>query len=67
MGVRTIRLVADALLAGGLPGETPVAGLQDGRPAVRGTLAGVAAGSDLADLASPAVFVVGAVAGELGP
>jgi uroporphyrin-III C-methyltransferase len=67
MGVRTIRLVADALLAGGLTATTPVAGLQDGRPAVRGTLAGVAAGDDLADVSSPAVFVIGAVAGELGP
>jgi uroporphyrin-III C-methyltransferase / precorrin-2 dehydrogenase / sirohydrochlorin ferrochelatase len=67
MGVRTIRLVADALLAGGLPAQTPVAGLQDGRAAVRGTLAGVASGSDLSDVGSPAVFVVGDVAGELGP
>jgi uroporphyrin-III C-methyltransferase/precorrin-2 dehydrogenase/sirohydrochlorin ferrochelatase len=67
MGVRTIRLIADALLAGGLPAETAVAGLQDGRTAVRGTLGGVASGTDLADVGSPAVFVVGAVAGELGP
>jgi uroporphyrin-III C-methyltransferase/precorrin-2 dehydrogenase/sirohydrochlorin ferrochelatase len=63
MGVRTIRAIAAELLAGGLPGTTPVAGLQDGRDPVRGTLDGLAAGRDLADVGSPAVFVVGAVAG----
>ncbi len=66
MGVRTIGAIAEALLAGGLPGPTPVAGLQDGRQPVRGTLAGVAHGGDLAAVGSPAVFVVGAVAGDLG-
>ena len=65
MGVRTIGSIAEALLAGGLPGPTPVAGLQDGRPALRGTLAGVAHGADLREVGSPAVFVIGAVAGDL--
>ncbi|MFI5100805.1 MAG: uroporphyrinogen-III C-methyltransferase, partial [Actinomycetes bacterium] len=65
MGVRTIGSIAEALLAGGLPGPTPVAGLQDGRPALRGTLAGVAHGGDLREVGSPAVFVIGAVAGDL--
>ena len=66
MGVRTIRLIADALLSGGLPANTPVAGLQEGRPAARGTLGGVADGTELDGVGSPAVFVVGAVAGDLG-
>jgi uroporphyrin-III C-methyltransferase/precorrin-2 dehydrogenase/sirohydrochlorin ferrochelatase len=65
MGVRTMGSIAEALLAGGLAAGTPVAGLQDGRPPARGTLAGVARGADLAQVGSPAVFVVGAVAGDL--
>ena len=65
MGVRTIRHIAGALLDGGLPAGTPVAGLQEGRAPVRGSLAGVAAGTELASVGSPAVFVVGAVAGDL--
>ena len=59
--------ITEALLAGGLAATTPVAGLQDGRPPRRSTLAAVAGRGGLADVASPAVFVVGAVAGDLGP
>jgi uroporphyrin-III C-methyltransferase / precorrin-2 dehydrogenase / sirohydrochlorin ferrochelatase len=64
MGVATMAAVAAALLAGGLPAGTPVAGLQDGHPARRSRLDEVAAGS-LASVGSPAVFVIGEVAGEL--
>jgi uroporphyrin-III C-methyltransferase / precorrin-2 dehydrogenase / sirohydrochlorin ferrochelatase len=66
MGVATIAAIASALIAGGLAGTTPVAGLQDGTALRRSTLSGVADGA-LAGVASPAVFVVGAVVGDLGP
>jgi uroporphyrinogen III methyltransferase/synthase len=62
MGAATRREIAERLLAGGLPGDTPVAATQWGtRPeqrTVRTTLAGLAA----ADVRSPSVMVIGAVA-----
>jgi uroporphyrin-III C-methyltransferase/precorrin-2 dehydrogenase/sirohydrochlorin ferrochelatase len=64
MGAATMPAIASALLAGGLDPATPVAGLQDGADPRRSTLAEVA-GSALADVRAPAVFVVGAVAGDL--
>ena len=68
MGVRTIRLIADALLAGRpARARRPSPGCRTVGPPARGTLAGVASGSDLPDVASPAVFVVGEVAAELDP
>jgi uroporphyrinogen III methyltransferase/synthase len=64
MGVARFRRIADALIAGGLPADTPAAAVQWGtRPeqtTVRATL------STLADreLASPSVIVIGEVAAE---
>jgi uroporphyrinogen III methyltransferase/synthase len=67
MGVASRGLIAERLQAGGLPGSTPVAATRWGtRPeqhTVRTTLAGLAA----ADISSPSVLVIGAVAGlDLG-
>jgi uroporphyrin-III C-methyltransferase/precorrin-2 dehydrogenase/sirohydrochlorin ferrochelatase len=64
MGVATMPAIAGALVDGGLDPATPVAGLQDGRPPRRATLAEVTGGA-LADVRAPAVFVVGLVAGDL--
>jgi uroporphyrin-III C-methyltransferase/precorrin-2 dehydrogenase/sirohydrochlorin ferrochelatase len=64
MGVATIAGIARALLDGGLDATTPVAGLQDGRPPRRSTLAAVAE-NGMPEVGPPAVFVVGAVAGDL--
>jgi uroporphyrinogen III methyltransferase/synthase len=62
MGAATRGEIAERLLAGGLPGDTPVAATQWGtRPeqrTVRTTLAGLAG----ADVRSPSVMVIGAVA-----
>ena len=62
MGVAHRDRIAARLMAGGLPGDTPVAAVQWGthlrQHTVRTTLAGLGA----ADLDSPAVIVVGAVA-----
>jgi uroporphyrinogen III methyltransferase/synthase len=62
MGVASRAEIAERLQAGGLPGGTPVAATRWGtRPeqrTVRTTLAGLAA----ADIASPSVLVIGAVA-----
>jgi uroporphyrinogen III methyltransferase/synthase len=67
MGVASRGLIAERLQAGGLPADTPVAATRWGtRPeqrTVRTTLAELAA----ADVASPSVLVIGAVAGlDLG-
>jgi uroporphyrinogen III methyltransferase/synthase len=67
MGVATRAAIADRLLAGGLPGDTPVAAVTWGtRPeqrSLRTTLAALGA----AEVRSPAVLVIGAVAGlDLG-
>jgi uroporphyrinogen III methyltransferase/synthase len=62
MGVASRALIAERLQAGGLPGDTPVAATRWGtRPdqrTTRTTLAGLAG----ADIASPSVLVIGAVA-----
>jgi len=64
MGVARIEVIAERLLAGGLPPETPVAAVTWGtRPeqrTVRATLASIAA----APVRSPAVYVIGRVAAE---
>ena len=63
MGVAARAAIADRLQRGGLPGDTPVAvtrwGTRPDQRTVRTTLAGLAD----AEVASPAVIVVGAVAG----
>ncbi len=63
MGVANRAAIADRLLAGGLAPDTPVAAVQWGtRPeqrSVRATLAGLGH----AEIASPAVIVIGATAG----
>ncbi len=63
MGVANRAAIADCLLAGGLAPDTPVAAVQWGtRPeqrSVRATLAGLGH----AEIASPAVIVIGATAG----
>jgi siroheme synthase len=64
MGVATMPAVAKALLEGGLAPSTPVAGIEDGQPPRRSTIDAVAGGA-LAGVRPPAVFVVGAVAGDL--
>ncbi|MHB1444185.1 MAG: uroporphyrinogen-III C-methyltransferase [Acidimicrobiales bacterium] len=62
MGVAHRDRIAARLMAGGLPGDTPVAAVQWGthlrQRSVRTTLAGLGA----AELESPAVIVIGAVA-----
>ncbi len=61
MGVRTLPAVAEALMAGGLPATTPVAGVGDSATPVISTLGQVALGGGMAGLTAPAVFVVGDV------
>ncbi len=67
MGVERIGLFADALVAAGRPGDTPVAVIQDGTtPAqfvVRSTLATIASDAAEAGIRPPAVTVIGPVAG----
>ena len=61
MGVATLPAVAEALMAGGLPAWTPVAGVGDSAAPVISTLGRVALGGAMAGLTAPAVFVVGDV------
>jgi uroporphyrin-III C-methyltransferase/precorrin-2 dehydrogenase/sirohydrochlorin ferrochelatase len=67
MGVERIEAFADALLAGGRPGDTPVAVVQDGttriQRTVRTTLASAATDMRAHEIAPPAVIVIGPVAG----
>lgn len=67
MGVERIALFAEALLAGGRPGDTPVAIVQDGtmptQRVLRSTLRAVAADSRAAQIRPPAIIVIGPVAG----
>jgi uroporphyrin-III C-methyltransferase/precorrin-2 dehydrogenase/sirohydrochlorin ferrochelatase len=69
MAVRTLPQIAQALLAGGLDPATPVVAVQDGglpdQRVTRSTLADCGAAMQAAGVASPAVVVVGAVAGEV--
>ncbi len=63
MGVRTLKSVARALIAGGLPPDTPAAAIQSGtHPAQRTVVATIATISDRADaakLSPPVVIVIG--------
>ncbi|HEY3612700.1 MAG TPA: uroporphyrinogen-III C-methyltransferase [Gaiellales bacterium] len=67
MGVASLAAVAEALIAAGKPPETPVCVTQSGTTAaqrsVSGTLATIAAEIAAAGIRSPAVTVIGAVAG----
>ena len=67
MAVERIEAFADALVAGGRPGDTPVAVVQDGtmriQRSLRATLATVAEAVRREAISPPAVVVVGPVAG----
>lgn len=67
MGVERIGRFADALIAAGRPGDTPVAVVQDGtvpaQKVVRSTLEKVADEAAAAGVRPPAVTVIGPVAG----
>ncbi|MEU6641578.1 uroporphyrinogen-III C-methyltransferase [Saccharomonospora sp. NPDC046836] len=67
MGVERIEAFADALLAAGRPGDTPVAMIQDGtmrtQRVLRSTLRKIAADAAAAGIRPPAVTVIGPVAG----
>ncbi|WP_019203420.1 uroporphyrinogen-III C-methyltransferase [Tsukamurella sp. 1534] len=74
MAVERLGVIAAALTAGGRPSDTPAAVVESattgGQRTVRGTLASIAADAAAADVAPPAVLVVGAVAGftaAIGP
>jgi uroporphyrin-III C-methyltransferase / precorrin-2 dehydrogenase / sirohydrochlorin ferrochelatase len=71
MGMKNLPHIASRLIAEGRAAETPVAVVQEGSTAqqrsLRSTLASVAADVEAAGLGSPAVVVIGAVAGlDLG-
>ncbi|GAA5157043.1 uroporphyrinogen-III C-methyltransferase [Amycolatopsis dongchuanensis] len=70
MGVDKLDRFADALLAAGRPGDTPVAIIQDGtmptQRITRSTLDSVAADAKAAGVRPPAVTVIGPVAGLQG-
>lgn len=67
MGVRNAAAIATALLAGGLPGSTPVAiienGTMDQERVVKTTLDDMGEKTAEAHIVPPAVFVIGEVAG----
>lgn len=67
MGVKNARKIAEALLAGGRPGSTPVAVIQEGTMSgertFRTTLEGLGALMEGEAIAPPAVYVIGEVAG----
>ncbi|SDR93132.1 uroporphyrinogen-III C-methyltransferase [Corynebacterium timonense] len=67
MGVRNARAITDALVGGGLAGDTPAAVIQDGHTrrqrAFVATLAGLADTMEREAVGSPAVYVIGEVAG----
>ena len=67
MAVATLPAITVALRDGGLPADTPAATVADaglpGQRTVRGTLASIAADVAAAGIGSPAITVIGAVAG----
>ncbi|GAB07108.1 uroporphyrinogen-III C-methyltransferase [Gordonia amarae] len=67
MAVERVAVFADALLAGGKPGDTPVAMIENGslptQRLLRTDLAHAGAVADAEGLAPPAIVVIGAVAG----
>ena len=71
MAVKNLAAIAAELQTGGLPGQTPVACVQDGtttaQRTVRTTLSQAASDVRRAGVRNPAVVVVGAVAGLPNP
>lgn len=67
MAVERLAAIAEALIAGGRPAETPAAVVENattgGQRTVRGTLATIAAAAAAANVVPPAVLVVGETAG----
>ena len=67
MGVKNAGKIAESLLAGGRPGSTPVAVIQEGTMSgertFRTTLEGLGALMEGEAIAPPAVYVIGEVAG----
>lgn len=69
MGVATLGTIAEALLAAGLPDDTPAATIADGatpqQRVVRAPLTGIAAAADEGGIAPPAITVIGPVVAAL--
>ena len=65
MGVRRLAAIADALMAGGMPGDTPAATIQWGtyptQQTVAGTVATIADATAAAGLRAPVITVIGPV------
>lgn len=68
MGVKNVRAIARSLIDAGLEPTTPAAAIQDGetarQKAVAGTVASLADDMQRAGITSPAVYVIGKVAGH---
>lgn len=71
MGVATLGSIARALVAAGLPADTPAACVADGaspqQRSVRAPLSGIAAAADDGGFAPPAITVIGDVVAALEP
>lgn len=67
MGVRHVRAITRALIDAGLPASTPAAAVMEGTTGgqreVRSTVGSLAEDMNAGGIASPAVYVIGAVAG----
>jgi uroporphyrin-III C-methyltransferase len=70
MGVATLGSIAEALIAAGLPADTPAACIADGaspqQRTVRAALFEIASAADEGGFAPPAITVVGEVVDALG-
>jgi len=71
MGVATLGSIAEALIAAGLPADTPAACIADGaspqQRSVRAPLSQIAAEADAGGFAPPAITVIGEVVDALEP
>ena len=71
MGVATLGSIAEALVAAGLPADTPAACIADGaspkQRSVRAPLSQIASAADEGGFAPPAITVIGDVVGALEP
>lgn len=71
MGVATLGSIARALVAAGMPADTPAACVADGaspqQRSVRAPLSGIAAAADEGAFAPPAITVIGDVVAALDP
>lgn len=69
MGVATLGAIAEALVAAGLPADTPAATIADGatpqQRVVRAPLTGIASAADEGGIAPPAITVIGPVVAAL--